>query len=256
MSKLKGKTALITGATGGIGTATARVFLREGANVMLVGRSAEKLEKTFAELGAKQGLARHVAAATDEAATAAAVAATVTAFGGIDILFANAGTEGSLKPIETYTASEFGEVLNTNIVGVWVAMKHCIPAMKKRGGGSIIATASVAGVVGFANSSPYLASKHAVCGLVKGAALELAGSGIRVNAIAPGAIDNRMIQSVVSQLSPGNTAPLHAGIQASIPLKRYGTNEEIANFVAFLASDESSYSTGAVYMADGGMTTG
>ena len=256
MSKLKGKTALITGATGGIGTATAKVFLREGANVMLVGRSAEKLEKTFAELGESQNLARHVAAATDEAATAAAVAATVKAFGGIDILFANAGTEGSLKPLEAYTASEFQEVLNTNIVGVWTAMKHCIPSMKKRGGGSIIATASVAGVIGFANSTPYLASKHAVCGLVKGAALELAGAGIRVNAIAPGAIDNRMFHSVLSQLAPANTEPLRAGIQASIPLKRYGTNEEIANFVAFLASDEASYSTGAVYMADGGMTTG
>ena len=256
MSKLKGKTALITGATGGIGMATAKAFLREGANVMLVGRSAEKLEKTFAAFEATQGLARHVADATDEAATAAAVAATVKAFGGIDILFANAGTEGSLKPMEAYTASEFEEVLNTNVVGVWVAMKHCIPAMKKRGGGSIIATSSVAGVMGFANSSPYLASKHAVCGLVKGAALELGAAGIRVNAIAPGAIDNRMFHSVLSQLSPGNTEPLRTGIQASIPLKRYGTNEEIANFVAFLASDEASYCTGAVFMADGGMTTG
>ena len=256
MGKLQGKTAIITGATGGIGAATAKAFLREGANVMLVGRSAEKLKETSTQLGARQGLAQYVADATDEAATAASVEATIKAFGRVDILFANAGTEGLLKPVETYSVAEFEQVLHTNITGVWLSMKHCIEPMKRRGGGSIIATASVAGVVGFANSSPYIASKHAVCGLVKAVALELAGSGIRVNAIAPGAIDNRMMQSLMSQLSPGNPGAMREGIQASIPMKRYGANEEIANFVAFLASDEASYSTGAVFMADGGLTTG
>ena len=256
MTKLQGKTAIITGATGGIGEATAKQFLRDGANVMLVGRSAAKLKETSARLEVKQGLAQYVADATDEAATAAAVEATVKTFGGVDILFANAGTEGLLKPMETYTMAEFENVLHTNIMGVWLAIKHCIAPMKKRGKGSIIATASVAGVVGFTNSSPYITSKHAVCGLVKAAALELAGAGIRVNAIAPGAINNRMIESVISQLSPQNPAAVREGIQASIPLQRYGTNEEIAKFVAFLASDEASYSTGAVFLADGGLTTG
>ena len=256
MGKLQGKTAIITGATGGIGEATAKLFLREGANVMVVGRSAAKLNETCKRLEVKQGLAQHVADATDEVATAAAVEAAVKAFGGVDILFANAGNEGLLKPIETYDTAEFEQVLRTNVVGVWLAMKHCIEPMKKRGKGSIIATASVAGVVGFANSAPYIASKHAVCGLVKGAALELAASGIRVNAIAPGAIDNRMIQSVISQLSPEHPGAVREGIQASIPMKRYGTNEDIASFVAFLASDEASYSTGAVFMADGGLTAG
>ena len=160
-----------------------------------------------------------------------------------------------LKPLETYTVAEFEQVLRTNIMGVWLAIKHCVEPMKKRGDGSIIATASVAGVVGFANSAPYIASKHAVCGLVKGAAIELAASGIRVNAIAPGAIDNRMMHSLVSQLSPENPGAMREGLQASIPMKRYGTNEEIASFVAFLASDDASYSTGAVFMADGGLTT-
>jgi NAD(P)-dependent dehydrogenase (short-subunit alcohol dehydrogenase family) len=110
-------------------------------------------------------------------------------------------------------------------------------------------------VVGFANAAPYLASKHAVCGLVKGAALELAASSIRVNAVAPGAIDNRMFQSVVSQLAPEHPGAVRQGIQASIPMQRYGTNEDIAKLVAFLASDEASYSTGAIFMADGGLTT-
>ena len=256
MGKLQGKTAIITGATGGIGEATAKLFLREGANVMVVGRSAAKLKETCIRLEVKQGLAQHVAEATDEAATAAAVEATVKTFGGVDILFANAGHEGLLKPIETYDMAEFEQVLRTNVVGVWLAMKHCIEPMKKRGKGSIIATASVAGVVGFANSAPYIASKHAVCGLVKGAAMELSASGIRVNAIAPGAIDNRMFQSVISQLSPEHPSAVREGIQASIPMKRYGHNEEIASFVAFLASDEASYSTGGVFMADGGLTAG
>jgi NAD(P)-dependent dehydrogenase (short-subunit alcohol dehydrogenase family) len=256
LGKLQGKTAIITGATGGIGEATAKLFLREGANVMLVGRSAAKLKETCARLEVKQGLAQCVADATDETAMAASVDATVKAFGGVDILFANAGSEGLLKPIETYSRAEFEQVLHTNITGVWLAIKHCIEPMKRRGKGAIIATASVAGVVGFANSAPYIASKHAVCGLVKAAALELAASGIRVNAIAPGAIDNRMFQSLVSQLSPENPGALREGIQAMIPMKRYGANEEIASFVAFLASDEASYSTGAVFMADGGLTTG
>jgi NAD(P)-dependent dehydrogenase (short-subunit alcohol dehydrogenase family) len=256
VGKLQGKAAIITGATGGIGEATARVFLQEGASVMLVGRSEGKLKETSARLSAKQGLAQFVAEAADEAATAAAVEAAVKAFGGVDILFANAGTEGLLKPIETYSRREFEQVLNTNVTGVWLAMKHCIEPMKKRGRGSIIATASVAGVVGFANSAPYIASKHAVCGLVKAAAMELSGLGIRVNAVAPGAIDNRMIESVISQLAPGNTAAVREGIRDSIPMKRYGTNEEIARLVTFLASEDASYSTGAIYLADGGLTTG
>lgn len=256
MGKLQGKAAIITGATGGIGEATARVFLQEGANVMLVGRSEGKLKETVARLGARQGLAQFVAEATDEAATAAAVEATVKTFGGVDVLFANAGTEGFLKPIETYSRREFEDVLHTNVTGVWLAIKHCIEPMKKRGKGSIIATASVAGVVGFANSAPYIASKHAVCGLVKGAAMELSALGIRVNAVAPGAIDNRMFQSVVQQLAPQNVAAVKEGIKGSIPMKRYGTNEEIANVVTFLASDDASYTTGAIYLADGGLTTG
>src|SRR5262245_54066897 len=141
LGKLQGKAAIITGASGGIGEATAKVFLQEGASVMLVGRSEGKLKETVARLGAKQGVAYAVAEATDEAAMAAAVAATTKTFGGVDILFANAGTEGLLKPIETYARREFEEILHTNVTGVWIAIKHCIEPMKKRGNGSIIATA-------------------------------------------------------------------------------------------------------------------
>ena len=254
MAKLQGKTAIITGATGGIGEATAKLFLAEGANVMLVGRSAEKLKATRDRLGVSKNLSLSVADAVDEAATAAAVAATVQAFGGVDILIANAGSEGAVKPLDALSFTEFEQVLRTNVLGVWLTMKYCVEPMKKRGSGSIIALSSVAGMVGFPSAAAYAASKHAVYGLVKCAALELAESNIRVNAVGPGPIDNRMIRSIESQLGGGHYEPVHAAIKATIPMKRYGTNEEVAQLVSFLASDEASYCTGGIHMIDGGYT--
>ena len=254
MTRLQGKTALITGATGGIGEATAKRFLNEGANVMLVARSSEKLKATRDRLGGGESVVQFVADAADEAATGAAVSATVDTFGGIEVLLANAGSEGSAKPIETQTVTGFEDLLRTNVVGVWLAMKHCVEPMKQRGGGSMIAMASIAGLVGFPGIAPYSATKHAVCGLVKTAALELGESKIRVNAIAPGPIDNRMMRSLAEQMSPEDPGALRNGIEGMIALKRYGTNEEVANMATFLASDESTYCTGGVYMVDGGFT--
>ena len=175
-------------------------------------------------------------------------------FGGIDVLFANAGSEGSPKPLETQTVAGFEDLLRTNVVGVWLAMKHCVEPMKQRGGGSMIATASIDGLIGFPGIAPYCATKHAVCGLVKTAALELGESKIRVNAIAPGPIDNRMMRSAVEQMSPEDPDALRNEIEAMTALKRYGTNEEVANLATFLASGESSYCTGGVYTIDGGFT--
>jgi len=254
MARLQGKVAIITGATGGIGEATALRFLEEGAKVMLLGRSADKLAQTRERLGDRDGLEHFVADATDETATRDSVAATVKAFGGVDILFANAGIEGVFKPVQDLSAEEFNGVLDTNVTGVWLSMKYAVPEMIKGKGGSIVATASIAGLIGFATMAPYIASKHAVCGLVKTAALELGEAGIRVNAIAPGPIDNRMMSAVGSQLSPDDPAAAREGITESLALKRYGTNEEVANLTLFLASDESSYTTGAVYTIDGGFT--
>lgn len=252
--RLSGKVAIVTGATGGIGEATAELFLSEGASVMLVGRSADKLGETRDRLGVDTGLAHFVADAADEAATAAAVTATINAFGGVDILFANAGTEGNVKPIEALTLEDFEGVLRTNVIGVWLAMKYCVEPMKQRGGGSMIAMASIAGVVGFPGVAPYIASKHAVCGLVKTVALELGAARIRVNAIAPGPIDNRMILSLETQLSPDSPSAVRDDLKTRIPLLRYGTNEEVAKLALFLASDESSYCSGGTYMIDGGYT--
>jgi NAD(P)-dependent dehydrogenase (short-subunit alcohol dehydrogenase family) len=252
MNRLKDKVALITGATGGIGEATAKLFLAEGARVMLVGRSVQKLHETRERLGGGDALAMAVAEAADEAAIKAAVAATLKRFDRLDIMFANAGTEGDLKAIANLTVAEFQAVLTTNVIGVWLSMKHCEAALKASGKGSIIATSSIAGAIGFPNMSPYIASKHAVCGLVKTAALEYGPSNIRVNAVAPGPIDNRMMVSLGAQLAPDGAGALRTHVEQSTALKRYGTNEEVANLTLFLASDEASYCTGGYYLVDGG----
>jgi NAD(P)-dependent dehydrogenase (short-subunit alcohol dehydrogenase family) len=252
--RLEGKVALVTGATGGIGEATVKRFLEEGAAVMLVGRSEEKLKETNERLTGLGNTATAVAEAADEKAIAAAVAATIDKFGGVDILLANAGTEGVVAPIEHQTVENFEKTFSTNVVGVFLAMKYCVEPLKKRGKGSIIALSSVAGVVGVPAGSPYFASKHAVCGLVKCAALELGEFNIRVNAIAPGPIDNRMIRSIEEQISPDDPDTMRAGFSQMIAMKRYGTNEEVANLALFLASDEASYCTGSIHMIDGGFT--
>ena len=250
--RLSGKVAIITGATGGIGEATATRFLAEGASVMLVGRCGNKLKKTCERLGANGKLKCSVADAADEKATAAAVAATVEAFGGVDILLANAGTEGNFAPIENLSMDEFESVLRTNVIGVWLSMKYAVEPMKRQGGGSMIALSSIAGMIGSPTMSPYIASKHAVFGLVKTAALELAAFNVRVNAIGPGPIDNRMMRSLESQFNPEDTAAVHEFVLSKVPMGRYGTNEEVANLALFLGSDESTFCTGGIHMIDGG----
>ena len=245
---------MITGATGGIGEASAKLFLAEGASVMLVGRSKEKLQETLARLGASKAGATFVAEAADEAGTAAAVAATVAAFGGLDIVFANAGMEGTVGMIADSQLADFERVVRTNVSSVWLAIKHTVTPMRQRGGGSIIVTASISSERAFAGWAPYVTSKHAVIGLVRSAALELAAAGIRVNAIAPGPIDNRMIRSIETQISPESPDKIREFMLSKIAMGRYGTNEEVAEMALFLASDASSYSTGGTFMVDGGFT--
>jgi len=254
--RLDGKIAVITGATGGIGEATAKRFLEEGASVMLLGRSEEKLKETKQRLSDFENIAAFVADVVDELAMAAAFEATIKIFGGLDILVANAGTEGKYAPIENLRFEDFESVLRTNVIGVWLSMKYAVEPMKKRGGGSIIALSSTSGIVGSPQMAPYIASKHAVFGLVKTAALELAASNIRVNAIGPSAIDNRMMRSLESQFSPEDPAAWQDFVSYNIPMGRYGTNEEVANLALFLASDESTYCTGGIHMIDGGFTAG
>jgi NAD(P)-dependent dehydrogenase (short-subunit alcohol dehydrogenase family) len=252
--RLQGKTAIITGATGGIGEATAKLFLKEGGNVMLVGRSGEKLKATSGRLAGGERVATAMADAADESAFAAAVAAAIKSFGGVDILVANAGMEGIVKNIEDVALQDFEQLLCTNVLGVWLSMKHCVAPMKKRGGGSMITMGSIASVIGFPGLGPYIASKHAVYGLTKTAAAELGPFRIRVNSIGPGPIDNRMVQSLGEQVSPGDPQAFRDQFSQLIPLKRYGKNEEVASLALFLASDESSYCNGSIFMIDGGFT--
>ena len=257
--RLKNKVAIITGATGGIGEATAKRFLQEGASLMLVGRSAGKLAATIERLDGGDSVAHSVADAADEQANAAAIAACVERFGGLDIMLANAGTEGTVLPLEAQSFDDFEALLRTNVLGVWLSMKHSVEPMKQRGGGSIIALGSIASVIGSPGLLPYIASKHAVFGMVKTAALELGEANIRVNAIGPGPIQNRMIDSIFDQAAGDNdidAATMADGTREAIAMKRFGRNEEVANLALFLASDESSYCSGGIHMIDGGFTAG
>lgn len=254
MARLRDKVAIVTGAGGGIGGATVERFLAEGANVVASDFSANELQALQDRVGTSENLLFKPADVSNEDDVKALVSAAVDAFGRVDVLFANAGTEGHAKTLEQLSMDEFRRVIDTNVIGVWLCMKHCVAPMKAAGGGSMIATASVAGLIGFGNLMHYSASKHAVCGMVQTAALELGPLGIRVNGIAPGPIDNRMIQSLESQLSPDDPGVVREGITHSVALGRYGKNEEVANLALFLASEESSYTHGAIYTIDGGYT--
>jgi NAD(P)-dependent dehydrogenase (short-subunit alcohol dehydrogenase family) len=250
--RLDGKVAMITGATGGIGKATAKLFLELGAKVMLVGRNPAKLAEACATLNGGANCATAVAESADEAAIMAAVAATTDRLGPLSIMVANAGTEGTCKPLEQLSIDEFEEVLRVNVTGVWLAMKHAAPALRASGGGAIVALSSIAGAIGFPSLAAYVASKHAVFGLVKVAAMELGPENIRVNAVGPGPIDNRMIQSLTDQIGGGDPAGFRSSLEHRIPMGRYGKNAEIAQMIAFLSSDAASYCNGGLYLADGG----
>jgi NAD(P)-dependent dehydrogenase (short-subunit alcohol dehydrogenase family) len=254
--RLDGRVAVITGASGGIGSATAELFLRLGARVMLTDLDPAKLAAVQSRLGDMENCAITAGNCSDEAAMSTLVEATVERFGGLDIMVANAGIEGALKPIDQLSYEEFERVLRTNVLGVWLAIKHAVPAMKSAGKGAIVALSSVAGAIGFPGMAPYTASKHAVYGIVKVAALELGALKIRVNAVAPGPIDNRMMQSLEDQLGAGDPKGFRSFLESRVPMGRYGTNEEIAKLVAFLSSDSASYCTGALYLADGGYVAG
>jgi NAD(P)-dependent dehydrogenase (short-subunit alcohol dehydrogenase family) len=251
MAKLTGKTAIITGGAGGIGRAAAKLFIQEGASVMLVGRDETMLAAAAREIGTDR-IAFTVGDVSDEKQTAHYVDRTVSKFGGLDILFANAGTEGKIAPLEHLPVADFDRLMAVNLRGTFLGIQKSIPHLTKRGGGSIIVTSSIAGGAGVRMAGAYVASKFAVIGLAKTAALELAPAKIRVNVIHPGPIENRMMRSIEEQVAPGQAAAVKAGMIAAVPMGRYGTNEEIAPLVLFLASDDSSYCTGGSFAADGG----
>ena len=253
--KLKNKVAIITGATGDIGKNTAKKFLQEGAKVMLAGRSAEKLSRLQNELNVDGKVHNLAGEVCSESYVETLIEETLKKFNQVDIMFANAGIEGRTAVLEEQTMEDFTNLLNVNVIGVWLCIKHSIKVMKKnQGDSSIIVTSSGAGVLGYAGGGHYIASKHAVNGLVRAGAAELADSGIRINVAAPGPIDNRMMNNLAVSLNPDDPGAVRAAFEQNIPMQRWGKNEEIANLVAFLASEEASFCTGGIFMADGGMT--
>ncbi|MBI2803243.1 MAG: SDR family oxidoreductase [Gammaproteobacteria bacterium] len=253
MARLTGKIAIITGGAAGIGLATARLFKAEGAKVLLVDVQQDALAAAVAELGESHASAV-VADVSDPPQVNAYVKAALDRHGRIDVFFNNAGIEGSVHSIVDYPLAMFDRVMAVNVRGVWLGMQAVIPAMTKTGGGSIIITSSLGGLKGMPKMAPYIAAKHAVVGIMRSAALECAPLNIRVNTINPSPIATRMIAAIEAGYAPGAPDKAKARIAAGVPLRRYGTPEEVAQLVLFLASDESSYCTGTTFPIDGGMS--
>ncbi|MEN8123746.1 MAG: SDR family oxidoreductase [Bacteroidota bacterium] len=253
MNTLKDKVAIITGGSDGIGKATAKLFLAEGAKVMIVARGEEKLKRTVNELNNSNLIycAADVSKINDTKKYTDLVLST---FGKIDILFNNAGIEGVIKPIADYPETEFDKVIAVNLKGVWLGCQCVIPKMSE--GGSVMITSSLAGLKGFSGLGAYVASKHAVVGIMRVAALEFANQKIRVNTIHPGPVNTRMMRSIEREISPDNAGEAKKGFEADIPFNRYAEPEEIADLALFLASDASKYISGNTHVIDGGMNAG
>lgn len=252
MKNFENKTAVITGGAGSIGKATAKLLLAHGAKVLLVDIKEETLKKAVEELGGK-----HVSYCKADVTKATEVKQYADEarklFGKVDVFFNNAGIEGVVKHVTEYPEEIFDKVMAVNVKGVWLGNKYMVPALKD--GGSIIMSSSVAGLGGTPDVSAYVASKHAVIGLMRNLALELAPRKIRVNTINPAPVDNRMMRSLEEGFAPGHGAEAQKGFEGTIPLGRYAEPEEIAKLVLFLAGDDSQYITGTTQVIDGGMTT-
>jgi NAD(P)-dependent dehydrogenase (short-subunit alcohol dehydrogenase family) len=253
MGRLQGKRAIVTGAGSGIGRASALLFAREGAAVLAVDKTRDAVEATAEQITAAGGRALALAAdAGNEAEVQAYVARAIAEFGGLDVVYANAGISGGLVPLFEQTVEHWQEILRVNLIGPFLAIKHAGAHMVKQGAGSIVCTASVAGLRANAGGNPYSASKAGVISLVQTAANSLFGSGVRVNAICPGLIETGMTKPIFDYARGRGTA---ANLGQLNPLARYGEPQEIAALAAFLASDEASYINGQAIAVDGGLSS-
>jgi NAD(P)-dependent dehydrogenase (short-subunit alcohol dehydrogenase family) len=238
---------LVTGALTGIGRATAIAFARAGAHVVISGRRDEAGEALAGELNALSGSGTYIRAdVRHEDDVRHLIDATVTRFGRLDVAVNNAGTEGKPGPLTEQTAESYAATFDTNVLGTVLSLKHELRVMQGQGHGSIVNLSSTMGHKGAPGASMYTASKHAVEGLTKAAALEAAAFGVRVNAVAPGPVETEMLTRFTG------TADRKAGLVAGVPLKRAGTPEEIAKAIVFVASDQASFLTGQIVSVDGG----
>jgi NAD(P)-dependent dehydrogenase (short-subunit alcohol dehydrogenase family) len=247
---LEGKIALVTGSGSGIGRVASLTFAREGATVVCADVSKESGEATAAKIREAGGKAEFAPVdVSDDAQVQALIARVVKSHGRLDCAYNNAGIEGDV--IDTHEASErnFDRVMAINVKGVWLCMKYEIRQMRRQGAGAIVNTASAAGLIGFRSLPIYVASKHAVVGLTKTAALENAEVGIRINAVCPGPVDTPMMERITSN----EGQPGRKDFEAFVPMRRYALPQEIANAVVWLCSDQSSYVTGTAMRVDGGI---
>lgn len=245
-----GKVALVTGATSGIGQSTALYFANLGAKVVITGRREDEGQKTLKMIQAAGSEGLFIKTdVSKQSDCQMMVAQTMKTFGRLDAAFNNAGIEGEFSPVENVTAENFHNVMNINVLGVLMSMKYEIAAMRKSGGGAIVNNASVAGSIGMANGSIYIASKHAVLGLTKSAALEVAKDKIRINAVSPGAVATDMWERFTD--SDKEKQNYMIGLH---PVGRAGKPEEIASAVAYLCAPEAGFITGTNLQVDGGFT--
>ena len=253
MNRFEGKVVIVTGAAGGIGRAAALRFAAEGAAVVAVDLDDQGLAETVTAVEAAGGTAHAVRAdVTQSDDVAAYVQAAVDRFGGVDVLFNNAGIEGVVAPLEDYPEEAFDRVMAVNLKGVWLGMRHVAGAMRDRGGGAIVNTSSGAGLRGTPQLIAYGASKHAVIGMTATAAIELGPAGIRVNAVCPGPVNTRLLEAIAAGKFPDDPDLFLKLSDERIPMGRRGEPEEVVALVTFLASDDALYINGGWHTVDGG----
>jgi len=254
MKRYENKVVLITGGATGIGLATARRFAQEGAKVVIASRNEAAGQQAVADIRTSGGEATFIQTdVTQEDQIEALIEQTTANYGRIDAAFNNSGTEGMPSPLVDDNEENYQKIFEVNVKGLWLSMKHQLKHMQQHGAGSIVNNASIAGLIGFPGLGLYTASKHAVLGLTKAAALENAALGIRVNAVSPAMIETDMAERVLSA-QPGNKEDTIASVKSMHPIGRFGKPEEIASAVTWLCSDDASFVVGQSLTVDGGFT--
>ena len=253
MIDLGGQAAIVTGAGSGIGRAVSLKLAEAGAAVLAVDRDAAKGRETAGLVEAKGGVAKFQAADVRQAKDVAGyVAAALDHFGRIDIFMNNAGLQGPVAPLTECPDDAFDAVMAVNVKGVFLGLKHVLPAMVAKGRGAVVNTASLSSAIGVRNLGPYVASKHAVLGLTRTAALEVARAGVRVNAVCPGPVDTPLMREIEEAQAGGDAAALRQRRAAGIPQGRYATSDDVANLMVFLASDLAGHIVGQGVHVNGG----